>query len=147
MSQDHVPDGKTQAHLFRLRSQARTKEIQRRSMMKKTLDFSESAMEEIEDDLNRTLHRQSAAKLSNAEQTIVALLRNNEAFQKTIDRLTDAWGEDKEKAVNFAQEVLDQTCKELDGDLGYKARATAWAQGRMAAENERPLGRPRIKKP
>ena len=146
MTKEHIPDGKTNVSLFLLRSRARTADIQRRSKNKESLAGNEEALEKITDESNKALHKQSVRKLNNAEQTIVALLRNSEAFQKTIDRLTEAWGEDKEKALGFAQEVLDKTCKELDEDYSYKAKAGAWAQSQMAADNERVVPPPRLKK-
>lgn len=147
MSKNHVPNGKTQAKLFALRSISRTESVQRQSETNRATDEGGQALKRAEEHRDRELHRQSVKRLNNAEQTILSLLRNSEAFQQTIDRLTDAWGEDKDKALGFAQEVLDQTSKDLEKDPGYTSRAHAWTRDQMGADSARPVARPRVKKP
>lgn len=143
---DDCLDSKTNAQLFRIRSRARTADIQRRSMMAETVDYHEKTMEVLQDEIEKRAHKDSVKKLNRAENTIVELLRNNAAFQQTIDRLTDAWGQDKDKAMEQAQAILDQATQDIENDHQYKSRCRHWAREQMEPNNDRPVAKPKLAK-
>lgn len=113
--------------------------------MSETVDVHHEAIDAVKQNVERELHKKSVRRLNHAEETIVALLRNSAAYQRTIDRLTDAWGEDKDKAVIHAQGLLDKASKEIDEDAQYKLRSRQWARDQMEEDNDRPVATPRIK--
>lgn len=145
MSKKHSPDANTQTQLFLLRSTDRTEDLLRRSRMNKFLDEDKKHREFMEEHHNREVHKQSVKRLNNSQQTILALLRNLEAYKQTIDRLTDAWEGDKEKALDFAQEMLDRVTDELDNDLGFRSRCYAWSDMQMCSDNEIPVSKPKLR--
>lgn len=110
--------------------------------MNETVDYH-TEVQKVYDDLAEAEYtKDSGKKLRRAENTIVELLRNSAAFQKTIDRLTDAWGEDKEKAMESAQAILDEATKELENDGTFVAKSKVWANRRLDPDNNRPVAKP-----
>lgn len=142
----HVPDGKTQRALFHTRSRARTAEIQRRNHANQTLDEGYELGRAVRASTNKALHEQSVRRLNNAEATIVALLQHNIAFQETIERLTEAWGENQPQAMERAEAILEEANRQIQEDTWHAAAAKSWAKSRMAAEQPPPVAPPTLKR-
>lgn len=141
----HAYSGRAEKDRFLIRSRARTREIQRRSRMNETLDRDRRLLEDLRAKAEAEYTKDSGRKLRRAEETIVQLLRNSAAFQKTIDRLTDAWGERKEEALESAQAMLDEATRELENDGTFVAKSKAWTRGRLDPDNTRPVAPPEVK--
>lgn len=73
-------------------------------------------------------NREVAARLRRAEAIIARLVKEGAAYQKTIDKITDAWGKDKEQALKAAQSILDQEGEVLDSDPQFIAKSQVRAR-------------------
>lgn len=135
---------KQQKDLFLIRSRARTREVERRSRANQHMDAQEEFQEKQKERADAAYVADSAGKLRRAEDTIVQLLRNNAAFQKTIDRLTDAWGDKKEEAMKGAQAILDEATKSLENDTAFLAKSKAWANSRLSPKYTDPVAKPAV---
>ena len=75
--------------------------------------------------------RENARRLRRAEAIISQLVKEGAAYQKTIDKITDAW-EEKESALEAAQSILDQEVENLANDEDFIANSQIRAHEMIA---------------
>lgn len=145
MSDEHVPDIKTQVQLFEIRSAARTREIERRSMMKKTEALDQEQNKAIQEQRERDLFfKEGTQRLNNAQYAIVHLLKDGAAFKSVIEQLAASDPHTEAQTLERADRLFDEALKKIHESPVSDHKLHAWAKRQIATGSF--IDKPCIKK-
>lgn len=145
MASEHVPSVKQQTDLFRMRSTARTAEVERRSQVNQTIDMAEAQAEQQRRDAKADLLKNGDRWIRNSEDTIFRLVKQNAALSRAFSRMTQAWGPKDQDAVAIANGMIEEMVKDLEKDPEFTASAKRWGKTRIKDGASFP--NPTIRKP
>lgn len=131
MASEHVPSVKEQTDLFRMRSTARTAEVERRSQVNQTLDLAQAQLEQQKLEDEAELLKNGDRWIRNSEDTIFRLVKQNAALSRAFSRMTEAWGPKDQDAMAVANGMIEEMVKDLEKDPEFIANAKRWGKTRI----------------